>query len=105
MGIGGIIGLHAVGLSPHPNGLRTDTIGKVEATLIAGARDISSPVKVQEASNLIATIRDLRSLTMTTTLASTDKGFVDKCLCIFMPTSEEEFADLRQMLGRISIEG
>ena len=105
MGIGGIIGLHAVGLSPRLNGLCADAIGKVEATLIAWTRDISSPIKVQEAPNLIATIRDLRSLTMPTSLASTDKGFVDKCLCIFMPTSEEEFTYLRQMLGRIPIEG
>ena len=89
MGVGGVVGLHTVRLPTHLDGLGADAMGKIEATLIAGVRDILPPIKMQEAPNLIATIRDLRSLTLPTSLASTDKGFVDKCLCIFMPTSEE----------------
>ena len=95
--------LRAIGLPVDDEALLADAFAEAQPTVIAAELGSLVPIEVKEASDLVAAIRGIRSLSASAPYATADEGAVDEVFGFLSTTSEEELTDSGELLVGLGI--
>ena len=95
--------LRAIGLPVDDEALLADAFAEAQPTVITTELGSLVPIEVKEATDLVAAVGGVRTLSASATYATADEGAVDEVFGLLSSASEEELTDSGELLVGLGV--